>query len=140
MNVDTRAKINACPDRDTWPKWFYQKSYCSAIAPIFDMINHQFGVTDFSWEHEDGVLFYSKEKIKTGDELFHTYFDGTALVYLMVYGFTDKEMISPMQFTIPEIRLGKFYKICNSKKWVGNQFSNTYEFLIAVLKSSKLAK
>ena len=46
------------------------------------MINHQFGVTDSSWEHEDGVLFYSKEKIKSGDELFHTYNDGTAITYL----------------------------------------------------------
>ena len=114
----TRIKMNACPDPDTWPKWFYHndKSHCSALAPIFDMINHQFGVTDFSWKYEDGVLFYSKEKIKAGDELFLTYLDATTLVFLMVYGFTEKEMLSPMRFTIPELRLGKFYKICNSNK------------------------
>ena len=46
------------------------------------MINHQFGVTDSAWGHEDGVLFYSKEKIKAGDELFHTYNNGTAITYL----------------------------------------------------------
>ena len=134
----SRAKINACPDPETWPKWFHQydKPYCAALAPIFDMINHQNGVTGFSWTHEDGVLFYSEEKIKTGDELFHSYLDGTAITLLSMYGFIDKEIISQMQFTIPEIRLGKFYQICYLSKREGKQFSNKYEFLITVSKSS----
>ena len=64
--------------------------------------------TKCSWEDEDGVLFYSTEKIKAGDELFHHYIDSSAIRLLSYYGFTEKGNISPMQFTIPEIRLGKF--------------------------------
>ena len=35
--------------------------------------------TKCSWEDEDGVLFYSTEKIKAGDELFHHYIDSSAI-------------------------------------------------------------
>ena len=61
--------------------------------------------TKCSWEDEDGVLFYSTEKIKAGDELFHHYIDSSAIRLLSYHGFTEKGNILPMQFSIPEIRL-----------------------------------
>ena len=64
-----------------------------------------------SWEDDDGVFFVFQGKIKAGNELFHHYIDSSAIRLLSYYGFTEKGIISPMKFTIPEIRLGKFDEI-----------------------------
>ena len=79
---------------------------CGALGPIFDMANHQNGHTNCDWEHDDGVKIFSVDKIKAGDELVINYGHEGALDILSLYGFTLKGNISPMKFTIPEMRRG----------------------------------
>ena len=114
MSVFTRYKLNDCPDADTWPQWFdssHDEGKCGALGPVFDMANHQNGHTNCDWEHEDGVSIVSVDAIKAGDELVINYGHEGAIDILSLYGFTLKGNISPMKFTIPEMRRGKFYNI-----------------------------
>ena len=68
-----------------------------------------------SWEDDDGVLLYSKEKSKRGTSYFTITstraLSDSYIISYKLYGFTEKENISPMQFRIPEIRLGTFNEV-----------------------------
>ena len=92
------------------------------------MINHQNGKTNCDWSalNEGEVSVFSCERIKAGNELFHNYGHEAAIDVLSHYGFTLKGNISPMQFTIPELILGKFYEIL----FVSTIFDSYLQFTI----------
>ena len=58
------------------PVWFDGGDGCGALAPVFDLYNHNWYATVDWFTDDGGMLMKTNEKIEKGDELFNSYGDG----------------------------------------------------------------
>ena len=107
-SVFTRMKEEPCPEEDTWPEWFdvaHNEGKCSALAPVFDMMNHHNTDYNCDWDHSDGAKITTLRKINAGEELLINYGHEANSDLLSLYGFTIDNNQSPVKFSDEEMVL-----------------------------------
>ena len=79
----SRSVAFMCKESETWPKWFEHSGFCIALAPVFDMINHDNRQPNCYMKvsqpnmHSFTVSITTAEDIEAGDELFYDYGQGS---------------------------------------------------------------
>ena len=123
-SVFTRMKEEPCPEEDTWPEWLdvaHNEGKCSALAPVFDMMNHHNTDYNCDWDHSDGAKITTLRKINAGEELLINYGHEANSDLLSLYGFTLDNNQSPVKFSDEEMvlacveTLGLNERICQTR-------------------------